>query len=245
MNDEERETIVSLNDFHIPYHDEKAINIALQFVKYLHPHKIVLHELMDWYSLSRFDKDPNRKLDIKKNKDMAVGYLQKIRGMFPDIEIIMLQGNHDKRLVKYLRTKAEELNNLDELKIQSLLKLNELNIDYRIDYSFRNVLFKHGEVVRKYSGYTARAELDKEGVSGCSGHTHRLGAHFQTLRGGKYVWLETGCLCDPKQAEYIDGTANWQQGVGGFIFKKGSKHFYPFIVPIVDYEIIWGNKTFN
>ena len=245
MNDEERETIVSLNDFHVPFHDDKAIDVALKFVKYLHPYRIVLHELLDWYSLSRFDKDPNRKLDLNKDKKLTVEYLRRIRDMFPKTKIVMLQGNHDKRLIKYLRIHAEELHNLDELKIQSLLKLDELDIEYRTDYSFRGVLFKHGEIVRKYSGYTARAELEKEGVSGCSGHTHRMGAHYQTLRGGKYVWLETGCLCDPKQADYIEGTANWQQGLGGMIFKKGSKHFYPFLTPVIDGEIIWGNKTFN
>jgi len=243
--DEAREAIVSLNDFHVPYHDEKAIDVALKFVKFLRPYRIVIHEILDWYSLSRFDKDPNRKLDLKKNKEIAIAYLHQIRDMFPKTRIVMVKSNHDNRLVKYLRTKAEELHNLDELQLPSLLKLKELNIEYRDDYSFRSVLFKHGEIVRKYSAYTARAELEKEGVSGCSGHTHRLGAHFQTLRGGKYVWLETGCLCDPKQAEYIEGTANWQQGVGGFIFKKGSKHFYPFITPIIDGELLYGNKTFN
>jgi len=243
--DEEREPVVSLNDFHIPFHDDQAIDVALKFVKHLNPYRIVIHELMDWYSLSRFDKDPNRKMDINKNKILAIEYLQKIRDRFPNTKIVMIQGNHDKRLTKFLRNRAEELHNLEELRLQSLLHLSELNIEYKEVYTFRNVLFKHGELVRKYSAYTARAELEKEGVSGCSGHTHRLGAHFKTLRGGGYVWLETGCLCDPKQAEYIEGTANWQQGLGGFIFKKNSKHFYPFLIPIIDGEIIWGNKTFN
>jgi len=194
--------------------------------------------------LSRFDKDPNRKLKLQDDLDIAISIMTKIRSMFPDIKIVMVQGNHDKRWQKYLNNHAEELCYLDVLQIEKLLKLNELKIEYKGNYVFRNVLFKHGNIVRKYSGYTARAELDKEGMSGCSGHTHRLSAHFKTLRGGKYVWLETGCLCD-LHPEYIEGTANWQQGVGGFMFKRGSKHFYPFLVPIVDNEIIWGNKTFS
>ena len=111
--DEEREAIVSLNDFHVPYHDEKAIDVALKFVKFLKPYRIVIHELLDWYSLSRFDKDPKRKLDLKKDKNMAVGYLQQIRDMFPETRIIMVKSNHDHRLIKYLRTKAEELHDLD------------------------------------------------------------------------------------------------------------------------------------
>ena len=129
--DEAREAIVSLNDFHVPYHDEKAIDVALKFVKFLRPYRIVIHEILDWYSLSRFDKDPNRKLDLKKNKEIAIAYLQQIRDMFPKTRIVMVKSNHDNRLVKYLRTKAEELHNLDELQLPSLLKLKELNIEYR------------------------------------------------------------------------------------------------------------------
>jgi len=241
----EREIVVSINDFHIPFHDPKAIDVAFQCVKYIKPIRIIVHEVLDWYSLSRFDKDPKRKLNLKADLKQAVALLEQLRGLCPKTRMIMVESNHDKRLRKYLRTKAEELHDLDELKIESLLHLEELSIEYKKSYTFRGVLFKHGSVVRKYSAYTARAELDREGVSGLSGHTHRLGMHFETLRGGKYVWMEAGCLCDPKQAEYIDGTANWQPGLAGYSFKKDSKHFQPFILPIVDNEILYGVKTFR
>jgi len=244
MIDEERETVLSLNDFHIPYHDEQAVKTAYAFAKFIKPHRLILHEILDWYSLSRFSKDPNRKLNLQKDLDKAYSVLKQLRDMLPATKMIMIESNHDKRLQKYLDSHAEELYNLNVLKIESLLRLKELNISYMEDFTFRNVLFKHGSIVRKYSGYTARGELEREGLSGCSGHTHRLAAHFSTLRGGKYVWLETGCLCD-LHPEYVDGTANWQQGVGGFMFRKNSKHFYPFIAPIIDGEIFWGNKTFK
>lgn len=244
MVDEERETILSLNDFHVPYHDPRAIEVAFSFAKFIKPHRLIIHELLDWYSLSKFNKDPNRKLDLQKDLNVAIDLLGQLRKTLPDTPIIMIQSNHDRRLQKYLDRHAEELYNLDVLKIENLLHLKDFNITYREDYTFRNVLFKHGSVVRQNSGYTAKAELDREGVSGCSGHTHRLAAHFRTLRGGSYVWLETGCLCD-LSPEYIDIQANWQSGLGGFIFRKNSKHFYPFIVPIIDGEIFWGNKTFK
>ena len=94
MIDEERETVLSLNDFHVPYHDQRAVDTAFSFAKYIKPHRLILHELLDWYSLSRFSKDPNRKLN--------------------------LLSNHDKRLQKYLDSHAEELYNLDVLKIENL-----------------------------------------------------------------------------------------------------------------------------
>lgn len=242
---ENRETIISLNDAHIPYHDPLAMNIAISFAKYLKPHTAVVHEWMDWYSLSKFDRDPNRKLQLQDDIDQTVEWLKKLRNAIPDSKIVMLESNHGRRLQKYLWSKAEELCNLRCLELPALLKLKELEIEYMKSYTFRGVLFKHGNLVRKHSGYTAKGELEKEGVSGCSGHTHRMSQHYKTLRGGKYVWMETGCLCDPQKAEFIEGTADWQNGMGGFIFNKGTKHFYPFLAPIIEGEILWGSKTFG
>jgi hypothetical protein len=240
INSETREIIVNLSDAHIPYHDPVAMNIAIDFVRYLKPFRVVIHEWLDWYSLSKFDKDPKRKIRLQDDIDIAIGWLEKLRSAIPDAKIVMIGSNHEDRLRKYLWSKAEELSGLRCLELPALLHLKEMDITHQDDYTFRGVLFKHGSVIRKHSGYTARAELEKEGVSGCSGHTHRMSQHYKTLRGGSYVWMETGCLCDPEQAEYIDGTADWQRGLGGFIFKKGSKHFYPFLCPIIDGEILWG-----
>ena len=240
-----RDIIVSLNDAHYPFHDSQVMEVAIEFVKYLKPHTVVIHEWLDWYSLSKFDKDPNRKLMLQDDIDGVYTWLKELRSAAPNSKIVMVECNHGRRLKKYLWSKAEELCNLRCLELPKLMGLDKLDIVYQKSYTFRNVLFKHGNVIRKHSGYTARGELEKEGVSGCSGHTHRMAQHYKTLRGGEYVWMETGCLCDPKKAEYIEGTADWQQGVGGFIFKKGSKHFYPFLAPIIDGEILWGGKTFG
>jgi len=168
-----------------------------------------------------------------------------LRSLFPNTRIIMVESNHDKRLQKYLNSQASELSVLDCLNLKELMGLDTFNIEYKKFFIFKKVLFKHGNIVRQHSGYTARAEMLKEGTSGSSGHTHRLGSHYKTLRGGKYVWVEGGCLCDPKKAEYIEGTANWQQGVTGFDFPKGSKRFYPFIIPIIDSKAIFAKKLYK
>jgi len=77
--------------------------------------------------------------------------------------------------VKYLRSKAEELSDLRCMKLKELLELDKFNIEFKKTFTFRKVLFKHGNIVRQHSSYSAKAEMDKEGTSGASGHTHRLG----------------------------------------------------------------------
>jgi len=239
------ETIVRLCDAHIPYHDEDVMNIALKITRTLRPTTVIIDEWIDFYSLSKFDKDPKRKLQLQDDLDLTHQWLKKLRNALPRCEIIMLESNHDKRLRKYLHSKAEELCGLRCLQLEKLLGLESLNIKYRRMYWFRGVLFKHGSIVRNQSAYTAKGERDKEGTSGNSGHTHRMGSHFKTLRGGQYTWTEGGCLCDPRQAEYIDGTADWQQGISGFDFIKDSKRFYPFLIPIIDKKAVFARRLYT
>lgn len=242
---EEREIVLRVGDVHYPYHDKRAVNLAFKFAQFLQPKVIILDEWIDFYALSKYNKDPSRKNDLQKDIDGTCVLLTWLRNMCPNTIMIMVESNHDKRLRTYLRTRAEELDNLRCLQFPELLRLNELNIEYRKSFIYKSFLWKHGSIIRKHSGMTAKGELEKEGMSGCSGHSHRLSLFFKTLRGGKFVWVESGCLCDTEDVEYIDGTADWLQGMSLVSFKKDSEHYYPAVVPIIDYEILWGKRTFT
>lgn len=240
---EKRCDVVSLTDFHVPFEDKVAIKLAFDFCEWLQPRVIVLHEIHDFYAISRFDKDPDRKNDLQDEIDLANRYLKDLRRRCPNSRIILLKSNHTERLRKYLWGKAPELNSLRCLKLEELFDLKEKAIEYKDHFIFRGVLFKHGNIIRQYSSYTCKAEFEKEGTSGCSGHSHRLGMYFTTKRGGKYVWVESGCLCKT-DAEYIDGTANWQQGFAMFSFDEKGKQFIPQIIPIIEKSIMFGNRKF-
>ena len=78
---------------------------------------------------------------------------------------------------------------------------------------YGRLLIRHGEVVRKHSAYTARAELEREfhAISVMTGHTHRGGSHYVTTRAGLRQAHECFCLCrlDPPYLQ----NPNWQQGI--------------------------------
>jgi hypothetical protein len=131
------------------------------------------------------------------------------------------------------------------MSLYSLMDLGKYQIAYVKDFMFRDVLFKHGDIVRKDSGMTARSQQVKEGMSGASGHSHRLGMFFKTVRGGSYVWLEGGCMCKTTGVEYIEGTADWQNGFVGFTFEEGKHRFYPFVVPIIEGKAVYGKKVYS
>jgi hypothetical protein len=244
LKKEKRFTIVSASDFHMPFQDDNIISVWLKFISYIKPNILILHEVADFYQLSRFDKDPKRINSLQFDLDTAHYMLEDIRKAVGNkCRIIMIESNHDNRVIKYIRSKSQELESLRSMDIRELLRLKELKIEYRKEIMIRGILFKHGDIIRNKSGYTATAELERTGCSGVSGHTHRLSIIYKRLQGGNYCWIEDGCMCqlNPEYANHPD----WQNGFAVIQFINNSKHFYATTVPIIGNKILWGSMTFT
>lgn len=240
--------VVFVPDIHAPFHDPQAVKASLSFIKWWKPQEVIfLGDAIDFYAISRFDKDPQRRLQLQSEIDATVEILTQFKAAAPLAKFTFLRGNHEHRLQKYLWTKAAELSGLRDLTVPHLLKLNELGIKYINDGKIvlQSTIIKHGNVVRKFSAYSSRGEFETCGISGVSGHTHRMGIYYHTHVGGKFTWIECGCLCD-MEPEYMEGkTANWQQGFGiGFYKNNGSGRFNTQLVPIVNGKAMYGGYEF-
>jgi predicted phosphodiesterase len=207
-------TLAVLSDWHIPHHDPAAVAVALRIVTDVQPTDIVLAgDLLDAYTLSSFDKDPGRLASLQDELDAATSLLASLRALAPDSTITFVPGNHEQRLSRHLK-RHPELHGLHALTWPSLLSLDSLNIRAIPEdtvHTWHGMVVEHGTLIRRHSAYTSRAQIEQRGVSGISGHTHRLGTHYLTNMAGAHVWIENGCLArlDP---EYVFGTPNWQQG---------------------------------
>lgn len=239
--------VLIVPDIHAPFEDSIALSACFSFAKWFNPDRIfIMGDLVDFYAISQFIKDPERALRLQDELDQAKNILEQFRKFFPITPIVLIRGNHEHRLQKYLWTKAPELSGLRDLMVESLLDLKKLNIIYEKTGRLihRGVVFKHGDVVRKYAGYSAKGEFEKSGMSGISGHTHRASTYYQNNASGNYVWMECGCLCqlDP---EYMEGdTPNWQQGWGVGYFKENSNRFLLEFIPFVGGKAFYQGKEF-
>jgi len=167
----------------------------------------------------------------------TVVYFAILRERCPDSRIIHVESNHMKRLKKFIRDKAPELDCLRALQIENLIRFKKYHIEYIKFFVYKGVIWKHGTRINKYSAYTAKNEYEDEGMSGASGHSHRIGLHCRTKRGGVYDWMECGCLCD-LHPEYLEGKiADWQHGFGLGIYSNDSYILHP--MRMKNYEIIW------
>ena len=243
MTSEYKKAII-LPDIHVPFQDDKAIDLTMKLIKKYKPEKIVqLGDAVDFYSLSRFDKNPERIDGMQEEIDMAHNLLKRYRQQSKKSEFAYLEGNHESRLKKYL-WRNPELNCLDALKIENLLRLDKIKVDFYpsedMYYITDDLIATHGATgdgckLSQYSGYSAKNTLQKVGINGLSGHSHRLAAYYQRDFSGQKQWYECGCLCE-LDPEYCK-KPNWQQGFG--LVKYNNKEFDINLIPIHQDDKYW------
>jgi len=235
-------------DTHAPYEDNDALHAIYRFAKDFNPTEVVLlGDHVDFYALSKFDKNPDRINSLQKEIDVLQYHLKELRKVHPSPKkITYLRGNHEFRLIKYLWRNPEIHSLRDVNSIERLLKLHKFDVDFKISMNLHGFLLKHGDIVRKYSSYTAKGEFDNEGTSGGSGHTHRMGCYYVTNRSGQHAWYEFGHLCNVEAAEYMEGKIpNWQKGFGTIIYNRREKVWDVEQYPIIDNKFIAMGKTYS
>lgn len=239
-----RELVIFLSDLHFPYQDADLVRSALDLIRDLRPDRVVLNgDLNDFFQLSRFNKDGSRIDDLQDEIDQANDFRAAVREASPEAIIDETEGNHDNRVISYVRANARALASLRALEPANLFLARELEINRHPGCGFLlrpDFLVKHGTFVRGEAGASAKAELLASGISGISGHVHRLA----TYRRAGYVtrqWTEQGCLCriDP---DYIPGRPNWTQGCAVGEFTPSS--FVIHEVPAVDGSLRFGGASY-
>jgi len=207
-------TSLVLADIHFPFHSPTVLEAAIAFAHQQHPtHIHLLGDVCDFYSISRFSKDPLRKENLMDDLEGAEMYIARLRREFPRAVILYSEGNHENRLKRYLWAKAPELASVPALSVPRLLHLKKHRVSWYSQaepYKMGPLLFVHGDRVRKHSAMTAMAHFEKYGCSLLVGHCHRAG-HYGVRRGGE-TWgaWEVPCLCT-LEPEY-DLEPNWING---------------------------------
>lgn len=91
------EKILILGDLHVPFQDDKALDCVIQYAKKTYkPTTIIMDaDMLDFYSLSQFDKNPGRITNIQQDLNYINDFLYQLRKDFPKANIYYLEGNHE------------------------------------------------------------------------------------------------------------------------------------------------------
>lgn len=218
-----------LSDIHLPYHSSIALDAAVKYFKKLKPDNILINgDLMDYYSISRYQKDPS-KIDFNAELEAGSKFLEWIRHEFHKCRIIYKDGNHDERfalwvfqnapllekLPKEMRTSTQDflVNLIDEV-----LDCKKHGIERVKDH--RPVMLGHLPVFHGHeSGKTglassvnaARGLFLKTLSTMLVGHSHRTSQHAEAdWRHKQTSTWSTGCLCELNPAYWrMANRWNW------------------------------------
>lgn len=199
-----------------PFHDDAAMAVFVEVCRRMQPDKItILGDFIDLPSQGRFSQEAAFAQTTQMALDRGHQFLCELRAVAADAEIVLIEGNHDKRLQNYVERNAlaafglKQANRPDSwpvLSLQSLLRLDEIGVTYMDAYpaatdwdndSTRNI---HGTRANSRGSTTAQYSNLLPHISTWAGHSHRAEITYKTVIGPRGEAIESysanpGCLC--------------------------------------------------
>lgn len=202
-----------LSDIHVPYHDRSALETAVKECKRHKCGVIILNgDTVDFYGISRFEKDPERRSPGDEIRD-TVQLMRWLQQQMPKSRLIWKDGNHDERWSKYCWQNAPVLWQLQQVRLAGVLgyemaeqtgsesvKLEKYGWEYLGDK--RPILagklpILHGHEINAASPVNpARGAWLRTSHTVLIGHLHTTSQHTQPdLWHDETATWSTGCLC--------------------------------------------------
>jgi hypothetical protein len=192
-----------ISDLQIPYHDKKAIELAIAESKRQNAVGVLVNgDALDCHELSDFDKSPSAPRYIKERK-LGIRFYSYLREQFPGKDIIHKDGNHEERVDRYLIRRAPAFYGIEAFTIPKMLNFDDLGVLYVgqkrvIKMGKLNIIHGHEYTDRQVASPVnpARGLFNKTKVSALAGHHHQTSEHCEPNLNGKLIscW-STGCLC--------------------------------------------------
>lgn len=235
--------ILWMSDIHVPYHNEKAIELALDYGKDEKINTIFLGgDIMDFYQISRFDKNPTL-TSLKQEFEDTRQLFAYLRYRFPDALIYFKLGNHEIRWEKFLMKKAPQLFDMAEFKLDVILRFAEYKINLAgppmgfVEAGKLFILHGHEFSGGAYSPVNpAKGFFNKTGISVIAGHHHRSSTHTSKQLDNKLITTySTSCFCELRP-DFMP-INDWRHG-GAIIKIKPSGNFKVNLFDIIDGDIV-------
>jgi predicted phosphodiesterase len=197
-----------------PFHDEDAIDVAMQLTKDINPDlAICLGDFQDFAEFGRFTQEAGFARTTQLGIDRGYEFMVRLRQVAPGAEIKVLEGNHDVRAEKRTREvnmaawglrQAADTSGWPVMSVPHLCCFDEVDAEYVSGYPAGEIWLNdrlrciHGQLVRSGSS-TAAAVVKSDGASTIFGHVHRIEMQYiteRTRKGGRTrLAMTPGCLC--------------------------------------------------
>lgn len=199
-----------------PFHDWAAMNLFIEVCRMEQPESIViLGDFLDLPGQGKYAQEAGFARTTQPSLDDGHKFLALLRAVCPLSEIILIEGNHDKRMQSFIELnalaafglrKANMPESWPVMSIQNLLRLDELKVTYMDAYPAathwddkltRNI---HGTKANSKGSTMSMYSSDLPHINTWAGHSHRAEIIYKTVLGGHGEAIESysanpGCLC--------------------------------------------------
>jgi hypothetical protein len=248
-----------------PLHNRRMLSTILQIAREYQPHFIGI--LGDYQDMARWNKSYVDKPEYfwTTQPSLLEGHwwLAQFRIACPHTRIILIEGNHDERLRRYVNKYMMEANGLTAvgdlwpaLSSPKLLGLDALQVEWVGGYEEDQAYFEpvpwmrwmHGNVARSTMGSTVKALLDGATKSLFAGHIHRseMGTVKFKDKDRAVTGYTLGCCC------HLDGRipggtpeAGWQNSFVTVEFRSDVPEPTPTVIPFRDGKAYWRGKEYR
>lgn len=243
------EMTVILSDLQLPLHHTKAVHSVFGWIADNRSRIGEVHQIGDFYdftAVSRWVKGTPAENGKSLQKELDTGRVFNIEfaNVWDGLKT-RIKGNHDERIRKYIDSNAHGLAGLTALDFDSLTDAAEFGwITKEQPYTIApQTVSVHGITVRKHSGYTAQAHLDRFDSNVIHGHTHRAGIVYRTIGTRTRFAMECGHLMDTRKADYVM-SPDWQMGFG-ILYVDGNEVAPQFVRIKNDGTFYWGGRKWS
>jgi len=240
--------ILIIPDCHRPFHSKKAWDLCLEIASFVGIDEIVLlGDFADFYSVSRYTKDPTLPHLLEKEISSVNAGLDDLDKLWCNHKKIYLSGNHEERLSSLILDRAPQLFGLTHCKNLFRLdrRINWTWIEYGHDQSYAvggsKLLARHRPLTSN-----ARSALLRAGCSYVHGDTHRIEeVHAVSFDKRDLVSFSPGWLGDERFDAFSYTLPQWQKGFAIIYVMNSSKEFHHEIVRIKNNIAICHGKVFK
>ena len=256
------------SDFHGQFVDPLALRVFLDVAKDVQPDAIVMNgDVTDFPQVSRFTSFPGScSLSLQDEIDWTREHiLRPTREAAPDAAMLYVIGNHEHRLIRYLADTAPELASLRCLRWDTLFGIDDLQIEMvfggnfmaplqrnRTDNTRRkthavlydSLVVTHG---RSIADNAPKAELERWGMSGTSGHTHRPGIQTRPTHANPHLsWTSTPMMAGfAVGKDYVDGPSGWTMGFALFTIDASAGIVVPQLITVYEDFAAWNGHVWR
>lgn len=225
-NNSRYKTCIIFTDVHDKLCDAFALRVLLDTIKRADSldNIIIGGDLFDAPEFGRYFVDPREWDASGRIKFVHDKVLSPIREAAPNVQIDLIEGNHDERILKHLIDNSpalmDVLNAIHGMKVSDIFGLDKFEINYiakgdlhtwtasesRKEMAKNNKIYYDSFIVDHYP-----QTRNKMGIPGVNGHHHKYMAysHYNHTY-GSYLWHQLGSF-HVRDASYADGQP-WNTG---------------------------------